>query len=271
MSHEMPRIVEPVDTGLAELVPDQHGGWTLLLDGVEQSSVSLDEPRRLGFSYLRHLAAVLDSTAHRHTPQRILHLGGGALSLPRYVAAVRPSAIQVVVEHDRALVALVTRVLPLPADADITIRIDDARTFIESTMATFDAVVVDVYQGARMPPSVSSVAFAQQVARVLDPRGVLAVNVTDLPPLIGSRVQAATLKAVFADVALVTEAAMLRGRRYGNVVLLASPRAGRLPVTTLDRLVNVGAPRTRVVHGAELAHFIGGTGPRVEGPEDRQQ
>ena len=106
--------------------------------------MSLDDPRRLGFSYLRHLAAVLDSTAHRHTPQRILHLGGGALSLPRYVAAVRPSAIQVVVEHDRALVALVSRVLPLPADADITIRIDDARTFIESTMATFDAVVVNV-------------------------------------------------------------------------------------------------------------------------------
>lgn len=146
------RVVAPVDTGIAELVPDRHDGWTLLVNGVEQSYVCLDRPRELGFSYLRRLATVLDSVARTGAPQRVLHLGGGALSLPRYVAATRPGSTQVVVERDAALVALVQRVLPLPVEAGITLHIGDARTFVESTVEHFDVVIANVYDGAQLSP-----------------------------------------------------------------------------------------------------------------------
>ena len=81
------RVVEQVDTGQAELVPDpdRPGSWTLLLDGAPQSHVDLTDPTHLEFEYVRRLAAALDLIAPAGAPLRVLHLGGGALTLPRYV------------------------------------------------------------------------------------------------------------------------------------------------------------------------------------------
>jgi spermidine synthase len=260
----MTRIVERVESGIAELVDDQHDGWTLLVDGVEQSYVRLTHPLQLDFAYLRRLASVLDNVATTGTPQRVLHLGGGAMSLPRYVAATRPGSAQVVVERDAALVELVRRVLPLPPDADIAVHIGDARAYVESYLDHVDVVITDVFEGARMPDSVSSLQFVQRVAAVLRPRGVLAVNVTDLPPLTLSRIYAASLRAVFADVCLIAEAGLLRGRRYGNVILVASRRAHGLPVRRLSRVNAADWVPARVLHAAALDDFIGSTGPRLD-------
>jgi spermidine synthase len=260
----MSNVIEPVDTGIAELVVDQQGGWTLLVDGVEQSYVMPEQPRELAFAYLRRIASVIDTAAASHTPQRVLHLGGGALSLPRYVAATRPGSPQVVVEHDAALVALVTRVLPLPVDADIRVHVGDARAFVRSGTELFDIVIADVYEGGHMPVSVANVEFARDVARCLAPGGLLAVNVADLPPLTLSRVYAATLRATFADVGLIAEPGLLRGRRYGNVVLVASGQAQRLPVARLGRIAAADRTPARVLRGAALDAFIGATGPRIE-------
>src|SRR5258705_1100717 len=115
------RIVQPVDFGLAELVPDadRAAGWTLLLDGTPQSYVDLNDPTWLEYEYVRRLASVLDATGEPGAGLRILHLGGGALTLPRYVAATRPGSVQRVVERDAALAALVRGVLPLPRGADL--------------------------------------------------------------------------------------------------------------------------------------------------------
>jgi hypothetical protein len=48
-------VAARVDFGIAELHPDptRPRAWTLLLDGVPQSYVDLDDPTRLEFGYLR--------------------------------------------------------------------------------------------------------------------------------------------------------------------------------------------------------------------------
>ena len=105
----------PVDGGTAELVPDRDRprAWSLLIDGAPQSHVDLDDPAHLDFSYQRRLGHVIDLAAPAGRPLRVLHLGGGALTLPRYVAATRPRSTQQVIEWDAALVDLVRRELPL--------------------------------------------------------------------------------------------------------------------------------------------------------------
>src|SRR5690349_11154884 len=98
-------IAEPVDLGYAELIPDRDrpDGWTLLVDGVPQSHVDLSNPRYLEFEYMRRLASVVDAAGPAGARLRVLHLGGGALTLPRYVVATRPGSPQRVVERDAAL------------------------------------------------------------------------------------------------------------------------------------------------------------------------
>src|SRR2546423_600544 len=90
--------------GAAALVPDpdRPGGWTLRLDGTPQSYVDTADPAVLHFEYMRRLGSVVDAAAPAGEPLRVLHLGGGALTLARYVAATRPGSTQQVVERDAA-------------------------------------------------------------------------------------------------------------------------------------------------------------------------
>ena len=246
-----------------ELVPDARraAGWTLLVDGVPQSYVDLADPTYLEFEYVRRLASVVDAVAPAGVPLRVLHLGGGALTLPRYVAATRPGSRQRVFEHDAALAALVRRDLPLPADADVRVDITDARAGVTAGGQRYDLVLGDVYRGAQMPRSVASLEFATLVADLVAPAGCYALNVADLPPLAFSRRQAATLRRAFADVGVLAEPGMLRGRRYGNVVLVAVAAPDGLPVNRLVAAANRDPFPGRLLHGPSLDRFIGGARP----------
>lgn len=266
-----------VASGTATLEPDRarERGWTLLVDGIPQSYVDLADPTFLAFEYVRRLATVVRLSAPAAVPLRVLHLGGGALTLPRWVAATRPGSAQTVVECDALLLALVSRALPWPASVEAVV--GDAREFTDrAEPAGYDVVVVDVFKGAAMPASVTGVGFATAAARLLRPGGVLAMNLTDVPPLAYSRIQAAALCAAFDDVALIAPPGMLRGSlqsgqgwwwggRTGNVVLAAGA-AGTLSVERLARSVARDAEPARVWHGAELVALLGGAKARLDGP-----
>ncbi|SBT38607.1 spermidine synthase [Micromonospora narathiwatensis] len=253
------RVVEPVDTGQAELVPDpdRPGSWTLLLDGAPQSHVDLGEPTHLEFEYVRRLAAAIDLIAPAGAPLRVLHLGGGALTLPRYVSATRPGSTQRVSEVDGALVELVRKALPWPADPRLRVRVADARaTLTSSRDASYDVVVADVFAGARTPAHLTSVEYAGEVARVLRPGGYYLANIADGPPLRHARAQVATVRTVLPRACLVGDAAVLRGRRYGNLVLVAS--RVEPPVPELTRRAAGDWFPGRVLAGEELDRFVGG-------------
>jgi spermidine synthase len=253
-----------VDFGWAELMPDpdRPGAFVLLLDGYPQSYVDPEDPTRLDFEYVRRLASIVDVAAPPAAPLGVLHLGGGALSLPRYVAATRPRSSQRVVERDAALTALVRRELPLPRDADIRVRAEDARAAVEAYgPSRFDLVVGDVYGGGQVPARLTTLEYARAVARLLRPDGMYAVNLADGKPLAFARGQVATLAAVFADVCLLAEPPVLRGRRFGNVVLAAALVPGRLPVADLAALAARDPFPARLVHGADLVRFAGGARP----------
>ncbi|MCX4385875.1 fused MFS/spermidine synthase [Micromonospora peucetia] len=252
-------VAARVDTGQAELVPDpdRPGSWTLLLDGAPQSHVDLADPTHLEFEYVRRLAAAIDLVAPAGTPLRVLHLGGGALTLPRYVSATRPGSTQRVVEVDGALVELVRSALPWPPDPRLKVRVADAREVLAAGRdASYDVVVADVFAGARTPAHLTSAEFAAEVARVLRPTGFHLANVADGPPLRHARGQVVTVRSVLPRACLVGDAAVLRGRRYGNLVLVA----GRVepPVPELTRRAAGDWFPGRVLAGDELDRFAGG-------------
>jgi spermidine synthase len=203
---------------------------------------------------------VLDLAAEDGRPLDVVHLGGGALTLPRYVATTRPGSRQRVVEADQPLTDLVRAHLPLPRAARIRVRADDARAGLAALRpGSADVVLCDVFAGARTPAHLTSVEFAADVRRVLRPGGAYAVNVADGPPLRFARGQAATLRAVFRHVCLLAEPGTLRGRRFGNLVAVASDTA--LPVEALTRRCAGDPMPSRVVAGAELDAFVGSARP----------
>jgi spermidine synthase len=258
-------LVAAVDFGVAELHPDpaRPQGWTLLVDGVPQSYVDLADPTYLPFEYVRRLATVVRLGRPPRVPMKVLHLGGGGLTLARFVAATRPGSAQTVVDRDGELLRLVLRVLP-PA-APLRIITGDARAVLEEDQEQrYDLIVVDVFEGAWMAPSVTTTGFAAAAAGALRPGGLLAMNLTDLPPLAYSRIQAATLRTAFGDVAVIGSAAMLRGRRAGNVVLVAGHHPGGVPAARLAQRVARDPEPGRVLHERETETFIGGARARLD-------
>ncbi|MFJ2404147.1 spermidine synthase [Streptomyces xanthochromogenes] len=252
-------VVETVDGGLAELIPDRDraGGWTLLLDGAPQSHVDLEAPDRLTFEYQRRLGHAIDLAAPPGQALNVLHLGGGAFTLARYIAATRPRSTQQVVELDAALVQLVRRELPLDPGARIRVRGGDARAGLAKLPdAWADLVIADVFSGARTPAHLTSTEFLADVRRVLKPSGTYAANLADGPPLAHLRGQIATAAGVFAELALAADPTVLRGKRFGNAVLVCS--AVPLPVAELTRRIAGDPHPGRVQHGRELADFTGG-------------
>ncbi|CCH29791.1 fused MFS/spermidine synthase [Actinosynnema sp. NPDC047251] len=258
-------ITREVDSGIAELVPDPDvpRAWTLRLNGTPQSHVDLDDPRHLEFEYLRRLGHVADLIAPGDEPVRALHLGGGGLSLPRYVAATRPGSTQQVVEVDAALIDLVRGLLPLEKGWRVKIRNGDARAVLEKAPPdTFDLVVTDVFAGARTPAHLTSVEFVELAARALRGGGVYAANIGDGGGLGFAKAQAATVRAVFRHACVMAEPAVFRGRRFGNFVLLGSHL--ELPIADLARRTAGDPFPGRVEHDESLVRFIGGTPPTTD-------
>ncbi|KDN73787.1 fused MFS/spermidine synthase [Streptomyces olindensis] len=258
MSEPIP-VIRVVDHGTAKLMPDidRERAWLLTVDGAPQSYVDLDEPTHLEFEYARRLGHVLDVVAEPGAALDVVHLGGGALTLPRYVAVTRPGSRQEVVEADGGLLELVAEHLPLPEGARVALHAGDARTWLEGAAGdSADVIVADVFGGSRVPAHLTSVAYVREAARVLRGSGVYLANLPDAAPFGFLRSQLATLATAFEELALIAEPGVLRGRRFGNAVLVAGHRP--VDIAALVRLTAADAFPARVEHGAALREFTGG-------------
>ncbi len=244
----------------AVVTPDRWvpGAYTLTVDGTPQSHVNLDDPTQLFFEYVQRMGHVIDQLGMPGEPITAVHLGAGALTLPRYVEATRPGSRQQVIEIESDLVDLVRAELPWSSRASIRVRHGDAREVLEKLpgglRGTVDLVVVDVFSGARTPAHVTSIEFYREAASLLAPGGILLANIADGPGLAFARGQAATLSEALGHVAALAETQILKGRRFGNIVLVGS--ASPLPLDWMPRLLAAGPHPSKVVSGSELREFI---------------
>ncbi|HWU28704.1 MAG TPA: fused MFS/spermidine synthase [Microbacterium sp.] len=248
--------------GTAEIAPSEFtSGFELIVDGTPQSHVDLEDPTHLHFEYIVRMGAVIDQLGpSASAPLSVVHLGAGALTIPRYIDATRPGSRQQVIEWEAPLVALVREHLPLPRGAAVRIRIGDAREGLKRLPPALhgqcDLVVSDVFSGAQTPAHLTSVEFYREIAELLAPGGVLLVNVADGPGLAFARRQVATAATVFPEVALLADTQVLKGRRFGNLVLAAS--ALPLPTDWLPRMLAAGPHPAKIAQGEEVAAFARG-------------
>ncbi|WP_431792334.1 spermidine synthase [Microbacterium paraoxydans] len=245
--------------GLARIVPSEFtSGYELVVDDTPQSHVDLDDPTHLHFEYIVRMGAVIDQL--HPGPLTAVHLGAGALTIPRYIDATRPGSRQQVIELEAPLVQLVREHLPLPKGAAIRLRIGDAREGVRKLPAALhgacDLVVSDVYSGAQTPAHLTSVEFYRELAALLAPGGVLLVNVADGPGLAFARRQAATIAEVLPEIGILADTQVLKGRRFGNLVVAAS--AVPLPTEWLPRMLAAGPHPAKIAQGDEARAFLQG-------------
>jgi hypothetical protein len=84
-------------------------------------------------------------------------------------------------------------------------------------------------------------------------------GIGDRPPLAHARGRVAAVCAVFRHARVIAEAAVLGGRRFGNLVVAAADR--ELPVAGLTRRAAGGPVPARLIAGAALDRFVEGAEP----------
>lgn len=253
----MPIYAGPVDPSV-EIVRDGTG-YSLRVDGNDQSFVDLDDPHHLSFDYLDRMATVIGLLAPPGERLRFVHIGGAAMSLPRFVAASRPTSPQIVLEPAEHITSIVREELPLPRRSGIKVRPVDGRTGLAAMRDDHaDVIVLDAFNGPQVPADVVTTEFFAEVARVLTEDGTLLVNLGDRAPFAWSRRVLAGLREVLPTIVAGGEAATLKGRRHGNLLIVAG--RGPLPVTELTRAV-AGSPfpYTVLAPGETARRFAGGS------------
>jgi spermidine synthase len=238
-----------VTGAVARIEPDPRrpGGRLLTIGHQDASYVDLDDPTHLDWPYVRRIGDVADLVRAPRAPIDAVHLGGGAATLARYVAATRPRSRQVVVELDEAVVALAREHLGLRSHPGLRVRVGDAAALLPRRPdAVADLVITDAFDPeGNVPGALTTEAFAAELRRVLRPSGVHVLNVVDARGAPLARAHAATLATAFDHVALVAPRSMLRMRAGGNALVLAS--GAPLPLAALAARASGSPDREEVL------------------------
>lgn len=206
-----------------ETDPDRDTGRILVLDGLRHSYVDLEDPTYLDFEYVQTMASVIDTAFPPGEPVEAYHLGGGGLTLPRYLDEVRPGSRSRVSEIDAGVVRVDVELLGRDLGDGVDVRVEDGRLELEDLEAgAFDLVVGDAFGGVSVAWHLTTVEAVGDIRRVLDDDGVYVANLIDRGPLAFARAAVATSAEVFDHVVLLAEPDVLVGPGGGNLVVVAS-------------------------------------------------
>lgn len=250
-----------------ELTPDIDGsGVTLFIDGNESSHHHLTDPTSLAFEYMQYMQAVLraqvpsapNGRENRGRP-RVLHIGAAGCTMARAINAEWPSSHQVAIDPDELLATYVRQWFDLPRSPHLRIRAQDGLQALRSAPGgRYEVVIRDAFSRFKIPAHLTTVDYAREAARVLSTGGLYLANCADHPPLTLTRREVATAREAFDHVAIVTEPGILRGRRYGNIVIVGSDS----PLSEdLHRVLRTLPTPARLLMGAEIEKFVSGHPP----------
>ncbi|MCW5951109.1 MAG: hypothetical protein KIT69_02465 [Propionibacteriaceae bacterium] len=150
--------------------------------------------------------------------------------------------------------------LPLPRNSGIKIREVDGRAGVAVLPDDYaDALIVDAFRGAVVPAELATSEWFAELARVLREDGAMIMNLGDRAPFDWGRRCLAGMVSAFGQVAVSAEIPVWKGRRYGNLVAVAT--GGSLPLAELERDLARTAFPYRLVAAGALAAWLGSVSP----------
>ena len=188
-----------------------------------QSRMQLQRPDVLDLEYTRTMMGWL---LFKPQPERIALIGLGGGSLAKFCRRHLPLAAIVAVEINPHVIALRDAFLVPPDSARFQVIEADGGRFVRDTGQRFDVLMVDAFDAQGMPAALGSRRFYDDCLDVLQPAGLLVVNLHA-----GHRHCPVYIERI--------------GRSFGENVLRVDDRDGSNSVVFASK----GAPLRRVASG----------------------
>ena len=141
--------------------------------GALQSGIHKDGGGDLVFWYTRELTEIVEKAGKIN---RILILGGGAMTLPEYLAHRYPELQVDVVDIDPELPKIAKKYFKYDDPSNVNFIANDARAYVGQTEEKYDLILVDVYNEANIPWSFTTREYVQSVRKVLAEDGAVVIN-----------------------------------------------------------------------------------------------
>ncbi len=239
----VPTIIARKGALRVERDPRRPSGRLLRQDDMDASYVDLADVSHLEFDYMRWMRLVLRAARAR----RIVHVGGGACALPRAMAASDPGGLQEVCEVDPDVLALARAYMGLRRAPGLRVRCTDGRAYVAAQPdASWDAVVVDAFLGAAVPPRLVTVEALRDIARVAP---LALVNVIDNRVGAAARVVGAALASAYPRIWSLVG-------RSGNTVVVGAKARYDLDRIAAEAAADPSPPR--LLAGPSMDQLIAG-------------
>lgn len=203
----------------------------LIIDNLTHSYTDLSNPAHLEYSYLKMFDEFLVWRNIGDRPVRMLFVGGGGYTFPRYVEKQYPAAEMDVVEIDPEVTRIAHRYLGLPASTRIRSFNEDARWFVmnQTQREVYDFIILDAFNDLSIPYHLTTKEFASLLKPLLKENGMVLANMIDdvqkgrfLPSYIR------TLEAVFGKGHVGTVVPDSGGKPVGIATCIVAAGLGKM-------------------------------------------
>lgn len=201
------------------------------------------DPSFLGYPHEKVQGDFCMTAAAATAEPRILVIGGGGYTMPRWIEAMVPEALCEVVEIDPAVTEVSHLMLGLPRETKIRSYHFDARQFVVEVArpGTYDLVMQDAVNDLSVPAHLMTREYNEAIARLLKPEGAYLLTVIDdwrEGRLYRSAL--ATMKQTFPHVSVVMHSPDAWGEVRQVIMVLYGSRS----MAALEKLHTVVKART---------------------------
>lgn len=155
---------------------------TLVLDHLVHSYVRLGDPTYLGYVHEQVQGDVARYLTAGQSNPRVLVVGGGGYTFPRWVVSQLPETAVDVVEIDPGVTEVTHRYLELPMDTPIRTYNLDGRQFVQeqAPRGAYTLVIQDAVNDLSVPYHLLTREYNDEVRELLAPDGAYLLTVIDL-------------------------------------------------------------------------------------------
>jgi len=210
-----------------------------------QGAMRIARPWSLELEYTRDMMVPLLMRSHGSWPARVLCIGLGSGSLPKFLHRHRARTVITAVEISEEVVAVARQYFRLPDDDRMRVVLGDAGQYVAKSNELFELVLVDGFDGRGRAGALDAREFHGHCRRLLAPGGLVAVNL-----LTRQRGNSASIARIAE--AYDGQLAVMSPSGDGNVIALA----GAEPLDLDEGELRERARELKAASGLDLAPSI---------------